>query len=318
MQKLSKVLTIIGTRPEAIKMVPVISELEKWPYHFSSIVCVTGQHRQMLDQALELFNITPDYDFDLMRTDQTLAKLTANIFLCLDDVLNKEKPDWVLAQSDTITVLVASLCAFYHKIPFGHVEADLRTGNMHQPFPEEANRRIADSVTTFFFAPTQRARENLIRKGLPQDNIHVTGNMVIDALLDVDSRPYDWKMGPLAGVPKEKRIIFITAHRRESFGEPFKELCTAIRELAIEFHDKGVIFAYPVHLNPNVQEPVRAILSGLDNIYLLPPLDYLASVQLIKKAPLILTDSGGIQEEAPSLRVPVLVMRDVTERPGVC
>ena len=315
MRNTSKILAIIGTRPEAIKMAPVISELKKLPNHFSSIVCVTGQHRQMLDQALELFNITPDYDFDLMRTDQTLAKLTANLFLYLDDVLNKENPNWVLAQGDTTTVLVSSLCAFYHKIPFGHVEAGLRTGDLHKPFPEEANRRIADSLATLFFAPTERARENLISEGLIQENIHVTGNTVIDALLDIVSRPYDWKVGPLADIPHDKRIIFITAHRRESFGKPFEELCAAIRELAIEFHDKGVIFAYPVHLNPNVQAPVRAILSGIDNIYLLPPLDYLASVQLMKNSTLILTDSGGIQEEAPSLRVPVLVMRDVTERP---
>lgn len=310
-----KVLSIIGTRPEAIKMAPVIQAIQKQQDFFSSVVCVTAQHRYMLDQVLDLFAIKPAYDLDLMRPDQSLAQLTAELFMHLDDVLTREKPDWVFAQGDTTTTLVASLIAFYHKISFGHVEAGLRTGDLHKPFPEEANRRITDSIATLLFAPTQRARENLICEGLPQGNIHVTGNTVIDALLDVASRPYDWETGPLADIPNDKRIIFITAHRRESFGEPFKELCTAMRELAIEFHDKGVIFVYPVHLNPNVQEPVRAILTGLDNIYLLPPLDYVASVQLMKRATLILTDSGGIQEEAPSLRVPVLVMREVTERP---
>ena len=213
----------------------------------------------------------------------------------LDDVLVQEKPDWVFAQGDTTTTLVASLIAFYHRIPFGHVEAGLRTGDLHKPFPEEANRRIADSVATLFFAPTQRARECLILEGLPQDNIHVTGNTVIDALLDIATRPYDWETGPLAGVPNDKRIIFITAHRRESFGGPFKELCTAIRELAMEFHDRGVVFVYPVHLNPMCRNRLAPSCQDFDNIYLLPPLDYVASVQLIEKVTLILTDSGGVQ-----------------------
>lgn len=314
-------LSVIGTRPEAIKMAPVIKELNKHPNRIRSVVCATGQHREMLDQVLNLFQITPDYDLNLMRPNQSLAQLTARLCHGLDQVMTEVRPDWVLAQGDTTTVLIAALLAFYHQIPFGHVEAGLRTGDRKRPFPEEINRRIADLVADAYFTPTERAGEALLREGCSAENIHVIGNTVIDALLDVAEREYDWAAGPLAKLPKEQRFVLITAHRRESFGQPFQELCQAIRQLAERFADEepckhgAVHFVYPVHLNPNVRQPVQAILSGLPNVTLLEPLDYLSLVHLMKRASLILTDSGGIQEEAPSLGVPVLVLRETTERP---
>jgi len=309
------VLSVIGTRPEAIKMAPVIKELDNYPGRIRSLVCVTGQHRQMLDQVLSLFHIQPDHDLNLMQPDQALSQLTAGLFAGLDPVVEQTKPDWILAEGDTTTVLVAALVAFYHLVPFGHVEAGLRTGDKRRPFPEEVNRRLADVIADAYFAPTEHARQSLLREGCPAQNVHVTGNTVIDALLDVAAREYDWASGPLANLPSPQRIVLITAHRRESFGEPFKELCHAIRHLATTFAADGVHFVYPVHPNPNVRRPVQVILSGLPNVSLLDPLDYLSLVHLMKRSTLVLTDSGGIQEEAPSLGVPVLVMRDTTERP---
>jgi len=312
---MATVFNVIGTRPEAIKMAPVIAELRKYPNEIRCVVCATGQHRQMLDQVLELFAIRPDYDLDVMQPDQSLSRLTAALLTALDEVVEKVRPDWILAQGDTTTVAVASLVAFYRGVRFGHVEAGLRTNDRRRPFPEEINRRIADLLSDLYFAPTRQARDTLLREGVPEASIRVTGNTVIDALLDVASREYDFSVGPLAGLPLNKRIVLITAHRRESFGQPFRDLCQAIRELALGFEGDGVHFVYPVHLNPNVRRPVGDILSNLANLSLLEPLDYLSLVQLMKRSTLILTDSGGIQEEAPSLGVPVLVMRDTTERP---
>jgi UDP-N-acetylglucosamine 2-epimerase (non-hydrolysing) len=278
-------------------------------------VCVTGQHRQMLDPVLALFGIRPDCDLNLMRPNQTLPGLTAALFEGLDRVAQEERPDWVLAQGDTTTVLVASLISYYHRIRFGHVEAGLRTGDKHRPFPEEINRRVADLVADAYFAPTERARQVLLTEGCPPGAVHVTGNTVIDALLDVAGRPFDWPASALPPLAPAERLVLITAHRRESFGEPFRDLCEAIRELAAGYADQGVHFVYPVHLNPNVRRPVGEILSGLRNLSLIEPVDYFTMVHLMKRATLILTDSGGVQEEAPSLRVPVLVMRETTERP---
>ncbi len=309
------VLSVFGTRPEAIKMAPVVQELERRSGSIRSVVCSTGQHREMLDQVLELFAIRTDYDLALMEPNQTLSRLTANLITGLDGVIHEVKPDWVLAQGDTTTVLAASLVSFYHRVRFGHVEAGLRTGDKHRPFPEEINRRLADAMSDLFFCPTERSRQTLLGEGYRDSAIRVTGNTVIDALQQVAGRQYDWSAGPLAAIPTDRRIVLITAHRRESFGEPFRELCLAIRELASAFAGEGVQFVYPVHLNPNVRAPVSEILAGLDNVYLIEPLDYLSLVQLMKRSSLILTDSGGIQEEAPGLRVPALVMRETTERP---
>jgi UDP-N-acetylglucosamine 2-epimerase len=309
------VLSVIGTRPEAIKMAPVVKELARHPDRVRSLVCSTGQHRQMLDQVLGLFRIDPDFDLNLMQDDQTLSRLTAALFSALDGVVEQCKPDWVLAQGDTSTVLVAGLVTYYCRVRFGHVEAGLRTGDLYRPFPEEMNRVVADRLADLLFAPTHRSRQTLLREGHPENRVLVTGNTVIDALQEVASYPYDWSSGPLSFLCPGKRLVLITAHRRESFGEPFREICSAIRELAVAFESDDLHFVYPVHLNPNVQRPVRDILSGLANVSLLEPLDYLSLVHLMKRSTLILTDSGGIQEEAPGLKVPVLVMRDTTERP---
>jgi UDP-N-acetylglucosamine 2-epimerase len=269
----------------------------------------------MLDQVFHLFRIKPDYDLNLMRPNQSLSSLTASAFAALDHVVEEVKPDWVLAQGDTTTAFVAAMVAFYHKVSFGHVEAGLRTGDKFRPFPEEINRRIADLVADAYFAPTERARQALLREGCRETDVYVTGNTVIDAVNEVAAREYDWRTSPLAGLPFNRRIVLITAHRRESFGEPFRELCLAIRDLALQFADERVHFVYPVHLNPNVRQPVTEILSDLSNVSLIEPLDYLSLVHLLKRATIVLTDSGGIQEEAPGLGVPVLVMRDTTERP---
>jgi len=310
------VLSVIGTRPEAIKMAPVIKELAKHEECVRSVVCSTGQHREMLDQVLSLFAIAPAYELNLMQVNQGLAQLTARLLNRLDDVLAELHPDCVLAEGDTTTVLAASLVSYYRGIPFGHVEAGLRTGDRRRPFPEEINRRLADAVTDLYFAPTERARQALLREGYDEQDIYVTGNTVIDALLDVAGRDdYDWARGPLASLPADGRYVLITAHRRESFGEQFRQLCLAIRDLAQQFAPDGIQFVYPVHLNPNVRQPVGDILSDVRNISLIEPVDYFSLVQLMKRSVLILTDSGGIQEEAPSLGVPVLVMRDTTERP---
>ena len=309
------VLTVIGTRPETIKLAPVIRELDKYPQDFRSVVCATAQHRQMLDRVLELFAIETDHDLNIMEPAQELSRLTARLLDGLSAVVTDEKPNWILAQGDTTTVLASALTAFYHKIPFGHVEAGLRTGDIYHPYPEELNRRIADRIATLLFAPTEHSRQVLVREGIPEESVRVTGNTIVDALMEVAARPYDWAAGPLAGLPGDHKLVLITAHRRESFGEPLREICFALRELALRFSGDGVHFVYPVHPNPNVRQPVAEILSGIANLSLLEPLDYKAMVHLIKRSILILTDSGGIQEEAPSLRVPVLVMRRVTERP---
>jgi UDP-N-acetylglucosamine 2-epimerase (non-hydrolysing) len=308
------VLSIIGTRPEAIKMAPVINAMKLEPENIRSVVCVTGQHHQMLNQVLELFDIKPDIDLAVMQPNQTLSQLTALLLEGLDRAVRDVNPNWVLAQGDTTTVFVAALVSFYRRVRFGHVEAGLRTGNLSQPFPEEMNRRLADVLSTVYFAPTERARQALLREGIHPADIRVTGNTVIDALWQVADRPFDWDESPL-GRLRDKRFVLITAHRRESFGEPFRELCLAIRDLANKFAHNGVQFVYPVHLNPNVRAPVVEILSELQNVSLIEPVDYFCMVHLMKHAEVILTDSGGIQEEAPTFGVPVLVVRETTERP---
>jgi UDP-N-acetylglucosamine 2-epimerase (non-hydrolysing) len=267
----------------------------------------------MLDQVLSLFRIVPDYELNLMKPNQTLCQLSAALFSTLEPVVNEVKPDWILAQGDTTSVMVAALTAFYHRIRFGHVEAGLRSRDIYKPFPEEINRRVADMVTQLYFAPTETARQELLSEGCSSKDIFVTGNTVIDSLQNVASRDYDWPSGPLSKIPRDGKLVLITAHRRESFGEPFRELCLAIRDLALRFSE--VHFVYPVHLNPNVRKPVNDILMNVPNVRLIEPIDYLSMVHLLKRSTLVLTDSGGIQEEAPGLRIPALVMRDTTERP---
>lgn len=306
-----KVLSIFGTRPEAIKMAPVVRELAGRA-NIESKICVTAQHREMLDQVLELFEISPDIDLNLMRPNQSLAELTARVFTHLDPVLEKLQPDWVLVQGDTTTVMAAALNAYYRRIRVGHVEAGLRTHNKWEPFPEEINRRVAGVAADLHFAPTRWSRQNLLKEGVPKEIIHVTGNPVIDALHYVAEQPLPTAVAKLLSAYEAKRIVLVTAHRRENFGEPLEHICAALLTLA-KRDDVHII--YPVHLNPNVQEPVKRLLSDVPNITLLRPLDYLPLVHLMKNADLILTDSGGIQEEAPAFGVPVLVLRDVTERP---
>lgn len=320
-----RVLSVFGTRPEAVKMAPVVQQLSQTP-GIESLVCVTAQHRQMLDQVLNLFGIIPDVDLDLMQADQSLAQITAAVFQHLDPVLADLKPDWILVQGDTTTVMAAALLAYYHCIRVGHVEAGLRTGDKWQPFPEEINRRVAGAVADLHFAPTEWSRQNLLRENVPDERIRVTGNPVIDALQSVVSMPPPAEVSNLAhkiglsegssALPgkKGKRLVLITAHRRENFGKPLENICAAIRQLA-EYYQDQVHFVYPVHLNPNVQAPVYRLLGDVPNITLLPPMDYLPLVHLIKRSTLVLTDSGGLQEEAPGLGVPVLVLREVTERP---
>jgi UDP-N-acetylglucosamine 2-epimerase len=308
-----KILCIIGTRPEVIKMVPVVRELKFREEAFETVVCVTGQHREMVDSLLALFGIEPDHDLDVMQTNQTLGGLTAVLFSKLDALLQQEKPDWVLAQGDTTTVFVAATTAYYHKVKFGHVEAGLRTGNKHHPFPEEINRVFADHAADLLFAPTETSRENLLREGLPDSRIHVTGNTVVDTLQMSVALPYDWEAGPLAQIDRRRPVVLVTTHRRESFGDPMREVLEAIKTLALEF--STVQFVFPVHLNPNVRATVMDILQRVANVALMEPLDYLSLVNVMQTASLILTDSGGIQEEGASLGVPVLVMRETTERP---
>jgi len=308
-----RVLSVFGTRPEAIKMAPVVASLGAQA-GVESRVCVTAQHREMLDPILDLFGIRPDYDLDLMRPDQPLLELTLAILGGLDPVVREVDPDWILVQGDTTTVMAASLLAYYQRVRVGHVEAGLRTGDKWQPFPEEVNRRIAGAVADLHFAPTNLARENLMREGVPQKHIIVTGNTVIDALQMVAARPYDLSDGPLAGLPPDRRVILVTAHRRESFGEPLLGILRALEQIAHAYPD-DVCIVYPVHLNPNVQGPAMERLGNIENIRLIEPLDYLPMVHLMKRSTLILTDSGGLQEEGPALGVPVLVMREKTERP---
>jgi UDP-N-acetylglucosamine 2-epimerase (non-hydrolysing) len=308
-----RVLSIFGTRPEAVKMAPVIRQLEG-AAEIQSLVCVTAQHRQMLDQVLNLFDIQPDYDLDLMQPNQALPELTRAVLEGLAPVLREVAPDWIFVQGDTTTVMAACLLGYYHRVHIGHVEAGLRTGDKWQPFPEEINRRIAGVVADLHFAPTSRARANLLREGVADNAVVVTGNPVIDALQTIAAQPYDMHEGVLAKVPADRTIILVTAHRRENFGEPLERIFTALERLAKKYTD-DVHIVYPVHLNPHVHDPAHRRLGHIPNITLVEPLDYLPMVHLMDRATLLLTDSGGLQEEGPALGTPVLVMREVTERP---
>lgn len=308
------VLSVIGTRPEAIKMAPVIAELRRFPDRIRPIVCVTAQHRELLDPILELFDITPDYDLDLMRPNQTLTLVTTAVLSGMARVLREVQPDWVLAQGDTTTVMATALACYYRRISFGHVEAGLRTGDKFRPYPEEINRVLADALADRHFAPTARARDNLLSQGIPQKSILITGNTVIDALLQIAGRQIPHAEAVLSEIPLwGDRIVLVTAHRRESFGPGIQQMCDALSILAARYPD--VQFVYPVHPNPNVTGPVHQRLQGIANVSLIAPLEYDALVHLMKRSYLILTDSGGIQEEAPALGKPVLVLREVSERP---
>lgn len=322
-----KVLLVFGTRPEAIKMAPLVKKLQEMPEEFQTVVCVTGQHREMLDQVLRLFDITPEYDLNVMRPNQDLYDITTRILLGMRDVLREVQPDIVLVHGDTTTSMAAALAAFYQQIPVGHVEAGLRTGNIYSPWPEEMNRLITGRITTHHFSPTPLAKENLLREHVDDKQIVVTGNTVIDALQMVVRRLAEDKalanevaakinqMGyDVQRLDGNRRMVLITGHRRENFGEGFLNICHAIKHLAEQYKD--VDFVYPMHLNPNVRKPVLEILGEkAENVFLIEPLDYLPFVYMMQHSTLILTDSGGVQEEAPGLGKPVLVMRDTTERP---
>lgn len=313
-----KVMTVMGTRPEAIKMAPLATTLQQNP-QIEPQLCVTAQHREMLDQVLGLFELSPDYDLDIMQPGQSLTDVTTAILKGMEDVLQAAQPDLVLVHGDTTTTLATTLAAFYQRIPVGHVEAGLRTGNLLSPWPEEANRKLTGALAALHFAPTVTARANLINEGVDKHRIHVTGNTVIDALhavvekLQNDDDLRDSCKQQLPFLDESRRVILVTGHRRENFGEGFENICRALLKLANTFDDVDIV--YPVHLNPNVREPVSRLLDGVENIHLVEPLDYLPFVYLMSNSYLILSDSGGIQEEAPSLGKPVLVMRDTTERP---
>ena len=319
---MKKILLVFGTRPEAIKMAPLVKAFQKDTEHFETRVCVTAQHRQMLDQVLEVFGITPEYDLNIMAPNQDLYDITAKVLMGLREVLKDFRPDTVLVHGDTTTSMAASLAAFYMQIPVGHVEAGLRTYNMLSPWPEEMNRQVTDRICTYYFAPTEQSKKNLLQENIDEKKIFITGNTVIDALLmavDIISST----SGMEEKIAKEfqekgytvgnREYILVTGHRRENFGEGFLHICKAIKELAALHPDMDIV--YPVHLNPNVQKPVYELLSGVDNVYLISPLDYLPFIYAMQHSTLLLTDSGGVQEEAPSLGKPVLVMRDTTERP---
>ncbi|MCX5808267.1 MAG: UDP-N-acetylglucosamine 2-epimerase (non-hydrolyzing) [Proteobacteria bacterium] len=336
---MKRILLVFGTRPEAIKMAPVVNKLKEYSEHFTTIVCVTAQHREMLDQVLSIFNITPDYDLNIMQNNQNLFDITTKVLNGLKGVFEEAKPDLVMVQGDTTTAFVAGLGAFYLKIPVGHVEAGLRTYDKYSPFPEEKNRHLLSTLTDYHFAPTEWSKSNLIKENVPLERIWVTGNTVIDALMTVVRRQKseDSQGSEVRGQKSEVRsqktrvkaqnsvffnsklrtqhskLILVTGHRRESFGEGFENICQALKAIARE--RKDVMIVYPVHLNPNVQRPVKAILKGIDNVFLIEPLEYEPFIFLMNESYLILTDSGGIQEEAPSLGKPVLVMRNTTERP---
>lgn len=324
---MKKILLVFGTRPEAIKIAPLVKKLQEYPDYFQTIVCVTGQHREMLDQVLRLFDITPDYDLNIMKPNQDLYDITSRILLGMRDVLKEVQPDIMLVHGDTTTSMAAALAAFYQQIPVGHVEAGLRTGNIYSPWPEEMNRLITGRITTHHFSPTPLAKENLLREHVDEKQIIVTGNTVIDALQMVVKRLAEDKelasevaakinqMGyDVQRLDGNRRMVLITGHRRENFGEGFLNICHAIKHLAEQYKD--VDFVYPMHLNPNVRKPVLEILGEkAENIFLIEPLDYLPFVYMMQHSTLILTDSGGVQEEAPGLGKPVLVMRDTTERP---
>jgi len=315
---MKKISFVFGTRPEAIKLCPLVLAL-KQETDFQINVCVTGQHRHMLDQVLPVFEVKPDVDLNLMEPNQTLSGFTSKALIALDGYFSQNKPDMVIVQGDTTTVFCAALSAFYHKIPVGHVEAGLRTWNKYSPYPEEINRTLCTKLADFHFAPTEWAKENLLKEGIPEKNIYLTGNTVIDALYIAVKKIRD-DPPVIKGVPpnimegkNRSPVVLITGHRRENFGTGFADICQAISELAIKF--PAVSFIYPVHLNPNIRKPVFDMLSGRENIYLIEPLGYLSFVALMNRSTIILTDSGGVQEEAPSLGKPVLVMRDTTERP---
>lgn len=323
-------MLVFGTRPEAIKMAPLVKEFQKNPEFFQTIVCVTGQHRQMLDQVLELFEIIPDYDLDIMKAGQDLYDVTSRVLVGMRDVLKEAQPDVVLVHGDTTTSTAAALAAFYQQIPVGHVEAGLRTHNIYSPWPEEMNRQLTGRIATYHFAPTPLSRENLLREGVTEEKITVTGNTVIDALYWVVNKVNtDAVLGnqlqealknagyDVARLQNGRRLVLITGHRRENFGDGFINMCTAIRDLTQKYPE--VDFVYPMHLNPNVRRPIHEVfgedLKNLGNMFFIEPLEYLSFVYLMEKATIVLTDSGGIQEEAPGLGKPVLVMRDTTERP---
>ncbi len=310
-----RVLSIVGTRPEAIKMAPVIKELERHPGYIESRVCVTAQHREMLDQVFRLFNIRPDYDLNLMQDVQTPSSVAAAIFARLAPIITDERPDWVLVQGDTTTVMAAAISAAYAGVKVGHVEAGLRTYDKNQPFPEEYNRLLATAVSHLHFAPTAGARENLLRENVAAKDILVTGNTVIDALHMASNVPFEIASAlELAHIPWHKRIVLVTSHRRENQGAPLESICAALRYIAEQYHDTAHI-VFLVHPSPKVREPVYRLLGETRGVSLLPPLDYLPLVQLLKRSYMVLTDSGGLQEEAPSFGLPVLVMRNTTERP---
>lgn len=321
---MKKILLVFGTRPEAIKMAPIVHELKKYPEEFETVVCVTGQHREMLDQVLQLFQIIPDYDLNIMKPNQDLYDITSRILLGMRDVLTEVKPHIVLVHGDTTTSTTAALAAFYQQIPVGHIEAGLRTGNVYSPWPEEMNRLITGRIATYHFAPTSLAKNNLLKENIDPKAIVVTGNTVIDALQWVTNKiatdthlaiSLQAEIKQLGyDVNRKRQLILITGHRRENFGDGFLHMCQAIKNLAANYPE--VDFVYPMHLNPNVRKPVLDILGhDASNIFLIEPLQYLPFVYLMEKSYLILTDSGGVQEEAPSLGIPVLVMRDTTERP---
>jgi UDP-N-acetylglucosamine 2-epimerase (non-hydrolysing) len=315
---MKKILTVFGTRPEAIKMAPLVKALEADP-RFDNKVCVTAQHREMLDQVLEIFDIKPDFDLDLMKPGQTLNSLTSDILTAMPHVYEQFTPDTVLVHGDTATTFATALSAYYQQIQVGHVEAGLRTGDIYSPWPEEANRKLTGALTNLHFAPTEQSAQNLRDENVNQDDIHITGNTVIDALfmaleiIEKDTSIQNDFKAAFDFLDVSKKLILVTGHRRESFGGGFERICESIRQIAVNNQDVQIL--YPVHLNPNVQEPVKRLLSDLDNVFLIEPQQYLPFVYLMDRANIILTDSGGIQEEAPSLGKPVLVMRDTTERP---
>ena len=327
---MKKIMLVFGTRPEAIKMAPLVKEFQKYPDDFETIVCVTGQHREMLDQVLHIFDIKPDYDLNIMKQGQDLYDVTARVLLGMRDVLKEAQPDVVLVHGDTTTSTAAALAAFYQQLPVGHVEAGLRTHNIYSPWPEEMNRQITGRIATYDFAPTPLSRENLLKENVSEDKITVTGNTVIDALYWVVDKIKSDKIldSELEGILKSagydvnrlaggKKLVLITGHRRENFGDGFINMCTAIKDLTKKYPD--VDFVYPMHLNPNVRKPIHEVfgenLDNLGNMFFIEPLEYLSFVYLMEKSTIVLTDSGGIQEEAPGLGKPVLVMRDTTERP---
>lgn len=304
-----KVMTIFGTRPEAIKMAPIVKEL-KSRKEVECIVCVTAQHRQMLDQVLHVFDIRPDYDLDIMKQGQTLSDITSRVLVGLEEVIKKERPDIILVHGDTTTTLAGAMAAFYNQVKIGHVEAGLRTWNIQSPFPEEANRQMVDCITDFYFAPTEKSKENLLKEGKDETKIYVTGNSAIDALKTTVSKEYDNEIFNWLG---EDRLILLTAHRRENLGEPMRHMFKAIRRVIDE--NEGYKVIYPVHLNPLVRQVADEIFEGNDRVKLIEPLEVIDFHNFLNRAHIILTDSGGIQEEAPSLGKPVLVLRDTTERP---